>query len=60
MRPGLATIILGLAAALFGSGAATALLIDDFSRENASALGTKWQTFTDRVMGGVSERTGLL
>ena len=48
-------IILGLAAALFGSGAATVFLVDDFSRENASALGTKWQTFTDRVMGGVSD-----
>jgi hypothetical protein len=54
MRPGLAAISLGLAAALFGSGAATVVLIDDFSRETASALGTKWQTFTDRVMGGMS------
>lgn len=55
MRPGLGMIILGFAAALFGSGPATAFLIDDFSSENASALGTKWQTFTDRVMGGLSD-----
>ena len=30
------------------------LLIDDFTRES-SALGTEWEGFTDRVMGGVSE-----
>lgn len=33
-------------------------LIDDFSGDqNASALGTKWRLFTDRVMGGVSRAT---
>lgn len=31
-------------------------LIDDFSRtDGASAIGTEWRMFTDRVMGGVSE-----
>ncbi len=31
------------------------MLIDDFSKEdNLSSLGTSWQTFTDRVMGGIS------
>lgn len=31
------------------------LLIDDFTNEDkTSALGTNWQSFTDRVMGGVS------
>ncbi len=31
------------------------LLIDDFRRaDGASALGTRWRRFTDRVMGGVS------
>jgi len=56
MRPGLGMVVLGLAAALFGSGqdAATVFLIDDFSGDAGSALGTKWQTFTDRVMGGLS------
>jgi len=56
MRPGLGMVVLGLAAALFGSGqdVAAVLLIDDFSSDAGSALGTKWQTFTDQVMGGVS------
>lgn len=32
------------------------MLIDDFSREDGvSALGTRWESFTDRVMGGVSD-----
>jgi len=30
-------------------------LIDDFSKEEISSLGTRWQTFTDRVMGGISD-----
>jgi len=59
MRPGLGMVLLGLAAALFGSGqdVAAVFLIDDFSSEAGSALGTKWQTFTDQVMGGVSAGT---
>lgn len=38
------------------------LLIDDFSHgDGRSALGTRWQGFTDRVMGGRSEmRAGLV
>jgi len=38
------------------------LLIDDFSDSNArSALGTQWDAFTDRVMGGVSDmRAGVV
>lgn len=38
------------------------LLIDDFSRaDGRSALGTAWQGFTDRVMGGRSDmRAGLV
>jgi len=32
------------------------LLLDDFSRsEGRSAIGTRWQGFTDRVMGGLSD-----
>jgi len=32
------------------------MLIDDFSRADGnSALGTRWESFTDRVMGGVSD-----
>lgn len=32
------------------------MLIDDFSdSEGISALGTRWQGFTDRVMGGLSD-----
>lgn len=32
------------------------LLLDDFSRsDGVSAIGTRWQGFTDRVMGGLSE-----
>lgn len=56
MRPGLGMVVLGLAAALFGSGQdiAAVFLVDDFSSDAGSALGTKWQMFTDQVMGGVS------
>lgn len=38
------------------------LLIDDFSDGDArSALGTRWDAFTDRVMGGVSDmRAGVV
>lgn len=41
---------------------APALLVDDFSRDDGrSALGTAWQGFTDRVMGGRSDmRAGLV
>jgi hypothetical protein len=36
------------------------LLIDDFSRtDGRSALGTEWQTFTDHVMGGVSQGSAV-
>lgn len=45
-------IIAGMAA--LGATAPATVLIDDFSREDSSALGTKWQSFTDRVMGGLS------
>jgi len=32
------------------------LLLDDFSRSDGiSAIGTRWQDFTDRVMGGLSD-----
>jgi hypothetical protein len=35
---------------------ADTFLIDDFSRQgNISVIGTRWQQFTDQVMGGVSE-----
>lgn len=38
------------------SMASETLLIDDFRDDNArSALGTRWDAFTDRVMGGVSD-----
>lgn len=49
--------VLWFAAALVSLAVAapTVLLIDDFSRDGVSALGTSWQTFTDRVMGGVSD-----
>ena len=37
---------------------ANSALIDDLSRNPAtSAVGTRWQLFTDRVMGGVSNAT---
>ncbi|HMB37435.1 MAG TPA: CIA30 family protein, partial [Wenzhouxiangellaceae bacterium] len=32
------------------------LLLDDFSRsDGVSAIGTRWQDFSDRVMGGLSD-----
>lgn len=42
-------LVFGLALAM-----EEAVLIDDFSSKR-SALGTEWQGFTDRVMGGVSD-----
>lgn len=45
---------------LFGKSAESAedFLLDDFSEKSGvSAIGTTWQSFTDRVMGGVSEGT---
>lgn len=37
-------------------GMGDSLLIDDFSRgDGVSALGTRWEGFTDRVMGGMSD-----
>ena len=42
-------------AASLSMAAPETLLIDDFSRDGVSAIGTPWQTFTDRVMGGVSD-----
>lgn len=51
-------VLLPLLAGL-GAGAAVAaesiLLVDDFSVQGESAIGTSWQGFTDRVMGGVSD-----
>ena len=49
-------IALWLAAALVSMAVAApaVLLIDDFSRDGVSALGTPWRTFSDQVMGGVS------
>jgi hypothetical protein len=35
------------------------MLIDDFT-SSRSALGTQWSTFTDRVMGGVSDAAATL
>lgn len=36
------------------------MLIDDFSRNDGrSAVGTEWQTFTDQVMGGVSQGSAV-
>lgn len=34
---------------------AAPLVIDDFSTPGRSSLGTRWQAFTDRVMGGRSQ-----
>jgi len=31
------------------------LLLDDFSIADASSFGTRWEAFSDRVMGGVSQ-----
>lgn len=48
---------LALATALVSLGAIMkpVFLVDDFARDGVSALGTRWQTFSDRVMGGVSD-----
>lgn len=35
----------------------TVAVIDDFGEPGVSALGTRWQGFSDRVMGGVSDGT---
>jgi len=55
MRYLLTAIMLGVAA---GAGMAADnagdLLVDDFSSPGVSRLGTQWQGFSDRVMGGVS------
>jgi hypothetical protein len=46
---------------LFGFGSVTIggteanLLLDDFSSPGESAIGTRWEGFTDRVMGGMSD-----
>jgi hypothetical protein len=47
---------LALASALVSLGTIMmpVFLVDDFARDGVSALGTRWQTFSDRVMGGVS------
>jgi hypothetical protein len=50
--------VLILLAALLSLGIASppgTFLLDDFSQEGVSALGTPWQTFSDKVMGGISE-----
>jgi len=49
-------IALWLAAALVSMAVAApaVLLVDDFTQEGVSALGTPWRTLTDRVMGGIS------
>ncbi len=50
------TLIILLTALLsMGAAPAGTFLVDDFSQEGVSALGTPWQTFSDRVMGGISE-----
>lgn len=59
LLPGM--LIMAVSTGLYAQTADT-LLIDDFSRQDRrSALGTRWQQFTDQVMGGVSEgRYGFL
>ncbi len=47
-------IITALLIGMATQSIAADLLIDDFSRPGVSALGTQWQGFTDRVMGGRS------
>jgi hypothetical protein len=54
MRVPPALIALASALLTFGAAMTETFLIDDFSREDVSALGTRWQAFTDRVMGGLS------
>jgi hypothetical protein len=51
MRILFTTMLIGLA---LSNAGAEILLIDDFSQPGRSALGTQWQGFTDRVMGGRS------
>jgi hypothetical protein len=49
-------ILLAGLSVLSSSAAADTMLIDDFSQANGlSAMGTPWQGFTDRVMGGRSD-----
>ena len=50
MRTILTAFLVGMAT----QAVAADLLVDDFSRPGVSALGTQWQGFTDRVMGGIS------
>jgi hypothetical protein len=47
----LTTLLLGLA---MTAGAGADLIVDDFTEPGISGLGTPWQGFTDRVMGGRS------
>lgn len=55
------TVVAALVCALLGLAmvSPTGFLIDDFARDGVSAIGTRWQTFTDRVMGGVSDGQAL-
>lgn len=55
MRPRPAIIALATALLTFGAVMTETFLIDDFSQDDVSALGTRWQAFTDRVMGGRSD-----
>lgn len=55
MSSGLVVLALVTALISLAMVAPAGFLIDDFSRDGRSSLGTSWQTFTDRVMGGVSE-----
>jgi len=61
LRLGLVGVLLSMSSiALADEGAepgqALSMLIDDFqSQDGRSAIGTAWQGFTDRVMGGLSE-----
>jgi hypothetical protein len=54
-RPGLLAQALLVLMVTFSAGAAErVLVVDDFQAVGASTLGTQWQGFTDRVMGGIS------
>lgn len=46
--------VLGMGSAAI-SASESFLLIDDFSSPGTSMLGTQWQGFSDRVMGGISD-----
>lgn len=48
------TFVLLLIVAGVAGAAEPELLVDDFSEPGLSALGTRWEGFTDRVMGGRS------